>query len=123
MKTTPDLTSEYYPIPKTFKGKKPIKRLGQGSRTRAWSNGVKDLKEVFAERNIFNCEINLEGCVRNNYLGFAHVMRRVNYTDEELADPHNVVLACQPCHNTVDNEIRKDESEKLLLSIVKSRGW
>jgi hypothetical protein len=124
---TPDLSKEFHPVPKPEKkGKKSPKPLNRvGKRTAAWMDGQPKLKETFKDNGITSCEIALAGCKGNYLLGFAHVTRRVNYTVDELADPHHVVLACQHCHEIVDNAAKmpKDEAEILLEGIVQQRGW
>jgi hypothetical protein len=121
---TPDLSNEFHPVPKPSKReKKPKKAPGAGKRTNAWQKGLHDLKQAFAEHKVMDCEIRFEGCLKNNFLGFAHVKRRVNYDEQELVDPNNVVLACQQCHYTVDYEMPRGESEKLLAGLVKKRKW
>lgn len=118
---TPDLRREFHPMPKVFKGKKEPARLGAGKRTNAWTDGRAVLKTKFAAWGIAKCEINLEGCLKDDFLGFAHTERRVAIGTENIADPSKVVLACQQCHATVDNEMRHKESKELLEKIVAAR--
>ncbi len=116
-----NLSTEFHPQPKVYKAKKTPKRLGTGKRTKAWEDGRVDIKKYFEKLGITQCEIRMEGCLKDNFLGFAHVERRVNYTEEELIKPDHVVLACRQCHYTVDNEMPKTESKKLLETIVFKR--
>lgn len=121
MKDTPDLSKEFHPQLKVFKAKKEAKPIQPGKRTKAWEDGRVILKKKFAAWGITQCEIRLEGCLRDNFLGFAHVVRRVAIGTENIADPSLVVLACQQCHQTVDNEMPHKDSEKLLRGIVSRR--
>lgn len=124
---TPDLSKSFTgAIPKTYKAKKQSKGLNKtGKRTQAWLDGQPKLKAIFKDNGITSCEIALKGCKNNYLLGFAHVTRRNNYSVEDLADPHVVVLACQSCHAIVDDasKMPKNEAEELLQNIVEARGW
>jgi len=119
---TPDLSSKYLPQPKPHKVEKvKVTKIGVGKKVKAWDEARKELKKTFAKWKIIKCEIKLEGCLRDNYLGFAHIKRRVELTNEQIESPQFVVLACQQCHNTVDNEMKKQDSYKLLKKIVEKR--
>lgn len=122
-KTTPNLSGSFHPQPKVYKEKKTPKGINPsaGKRTKAWIDGRAELKKKFAAWGITSCEIKLEGCLKDNFLGFAHTIRRVAIGTENIADPSKVVLACQQCHTTVDLEMRHKESTELLESIVKAR--
>lgn len=119
---TPDLSKEFHPMPKTFKKKKTPSILGSGKKTQQWEEGRAELKRIFQKRGITSCEIQLEGCLKDNYLSFAHIQRRGELSAEETINPNYVVLACQPCHHTVDFELPKAKSYQLLQSIVDKRG-
>jgi hypothetical protein len=125
MKTTPDLSQEFHPVPKPLpKGKKPKKGLiSAGKKTLAWNEDRQDLKVVFKDQGITECEIKGKKCTPKNFLGFAHTRRRNKLTEEQIKDPHFVVLACQQDHYEVDFVMPKIEAETLLDNIVKSRGW
>lgn len=81
------------------------------------------IKNTFRENGITTCEFKLEMCVKNNFLGFAHKRRRNTLTPEETIDPHFVVLGCNPCHEYVDREMKKEKAEKLMDDIIAKRGW
>jgi predicted metal-binding protein len=53
------------------------------------------------------------------------LIRGEEYTlkPEQVVDAHYVVLACNPCHDVVDQKMQKEEAEKLLDKIVQARGW
>lgn len=119
MFTTPDLSKEFHPVPKpAAKAKKVYKGLGIGKKTKEWSSERDVLKEEFEKLGIIQCEIGLPGCVKNNFLGFAHLDKRRNLTKEDLPQ---VVLACDPCHDHVEllNRIRM---RKILTEIIKNRN-
>ena len=119
---TLDLSQELHPIPKPFpKGKKPRKFIGAGVKTQNWNEGRDDLKKKFGGWGITSCEIKFEGCLKDNFLGFAHTERRQHLTPEDVRNADKVVLACQPCHNTVDFEMARKESKDLLEGIIKNR--
>lgn len=121
---TPDLSGFAGAIPKVYKAKKKAKGVGVGVKVLSWEEGRKELKALFKSQGITECEIKLDGCKKDNFLGFAHTRRRNTLKAEEVIDPHFVVLACNaPCHETVDQKMPKDKAEKLLDSIVKKRGW
>lgn len=79
-----------YPVPK------PIKQIGL-SKVQIWNRIRKQLKKDFEKAGITSCELKLEGCVHNNFLGFAHTKKR-----RDVTDLRRVVLACQNCHERVE---------------------
>ena len=98
------------------KTKKPSK-LGAGKKTKAWDDARVILKKKFAEMGITKCELNYEGCWRDNALGFAHLDKRRYLTEADLME---VVLACNECHQTIELQPR-DQMRKELEAIIKSR--
>lgn len=118
-KTTPDLSREFYPMPKpAAKQKKAPKPLGVGKKTTQWNVERSQLIQEFEQMGITQCEIKMEGCWKNTALGFAHLDKRRNLTIEDLP---KVVLACTPCHDTVElwNRVRMG---KFLTDIIKNRS-
>lgn len=73
--------------------------IGKGSKTRQWDNKRATLKTKFFRRGIIYCELNYEGCYRDNFLGFAHARKRHYLKDGELGD---VILACNHCHDVLE---------------------
>lgn len=120
---TADLSGFAGANPKTYKAKKAKKGIRPGKKTVAWEEGRRELKVVFKDHGITTCEIRTQKCVRNNYLGFAHTRRRNSLTEEQVVDPHFVVLACNSCHDIVDFRMDRKKAEALLDEIVKARGW
>ncbi|SRR5258708_32185312 len=118
-----NLSTEFHPVPRPLpKGKKVQHPIKPGKKTQNWDEGRADLKKKFQGWGITVCEIKLEGCVKDNFLGFAHTERRQHLTPEDVKNPNKVVLACQPCHQTVDFEMGRKESKKLLESIIEDRN-
>lgn len=98
------------------KTKKPSK-LGAGKKTKAWDEAREKLKKQFATWGITKCELNYEGCWRDNSLGFAHLDKRRYLTEADLME---VVLACNECHQAVEIQPR-DQMKKELLEVIKNR--
>jgi hypothetical protein len=99
-KTTPDLSQEFNPIPKTYKAKKISRPLNKiGKRTRESLDNVEQRKKEFAMAGITTCEARLKPCWRNNALGFAHEAKRRKLTKEDLK---KVILICNPCHGEIE---------------------
>ncbi|MHC1728042.1 MAG: hypothetical protein AB9866_18910 [Syntrophobacteraceae bacterium] len=65
---------------------------------------VAKLKDEYQERGITCCEIRLPGCKGAFFLSFAHrKKRRYYYSDpEKLGDINETVLACQHCHDQIE---------------------
>jgi sugar phosphate isomerase/epimerase len=68
-----------------------------GKKTKEWMEIRKELKEEFQRMGVTTCELKLEGCTHDNFLGFAHTKKRRNVTDLK-----RVVLACANCHDKVE---------------------
>lgn len=122
MLETPDLSRELYPIPKPApRQKKQAIAIKPGKKTTNWQDGREHLKKLFAAWGITACEIRFEGCLKDNFLGFAHTERRVNLTPEDVRSPNKVCLACQQCHHTLDFEMDKKSSKELMEAIIENR--
>lgn len=80
----------FYPQPKPTKSKKP-------SKDEQWKWTRDELKKEFADAGITQCEIRLDDCQKDNFLGFAHTVKRGYVTDLK-----RVVLACYNCHTVVE---------------------
>jgi len=75
---------------------KPVKQV-KLSKVQIWNRIRRQLKKDFEKMGITTCELKLEGCKHDNFLGFAHTKKR-----REVTDLRRVVLACQPCHEKVE---------------------
>ncbi len=123
MLETPNLSNEFHPVPKPNpKVKLPPKPIGAGKKTKAWDEAREQLKKVFTAWGIVTCELEIDGvCVKNNFLGFAHVDRRAKLTEDDVKDPKKVALACQPCHHVVDFLMGKDDGKKYIENKIFDR--
>lgn len=70
------------------------------NRTRINQKTNKQLKQLFLDKGITNCE----RCGNDNFLSFAHKHKRRWYYDkpELLADFNQVLLLCIPCHQQIE---------------------
>lgn len=75
---------------------KPVKQV-KLSKVQIWNRIRKQLKKDFEARGITTCELQLEGCKHNNFLGFAHTTKR-----RDVKDLKKVVLSCANCHSKVE---------------------
>jgi len=82
-----------------------------------WERIRPKLKREFYKKGITTCELNLPGCWWDNALGFAHKHKRKWYLDkpELLGAFDQVVLACTPCHEKIedDREATEEHFERL----------
>jgi len=99
------------------KKKKEPHPIRPGKKITEWKDAREQLKETFVKWGITECEIKLDRCWKNNALGFAHIDKRVNLRPDELL---SVVLACTPCHQTVEAMPHKKMRE-LLEKIISER--
>lgn len=77
---------------------KPEKRTS----TKDWEVVRKELELRFFKVGIIRCELQLEDCTKDNFLGFAHRFKRKNIkTIEEL---EFCILSCTNCHNDIEYE-------------------
>ena len=73
-------------------------------RTKYWIKCREELKKEFERRGIIRCECQFPRCHNNNFLGFAHRHKRRWYYDkpELLKSFNQVILACNQCHNRLE---------------------
>jgi hypothetical protein len=92
-------SSLLFPKPvKQEKKRKALKR--RGKKTDAWAATRKLLIPRFEAAGVTQCEAQWPGCLKNNFLSFAHRMkRRFIKTQEEL---ETVCLLCQNCHDRIE---------------------
>jgi hypothetical protein len=83
--------------------------------TKQWEKDRRKLKTIFQDKGIVTCEIRKPGCKYDNYLSFAHAHKRDWYktrgNEELLGDFNQVLLACIPCHDNIEND--KEETKRL----------
>lgn len=80
--------------------KKPA--FKRGPKTRKWDSDREKLKKEFHRAGITRCELNYDGCQRDNFLGFAHSKKRRNVVTTD--DREEVILACQNCHDRIEKQ-------------------
>lgn len=85
------------------------------TKTKEWEKIRKELKKDFYKRGITKCELNYEGCWRDNALSFAHLDKRRN-----VEDLREVVLACVPCHQKIEY-IGRDNMRDILEKVIANR--
>ena len=75
----------------------------------------KKLKQEYLDRGIIECEVNLQGCYRNNFLSFAHKDKRIKYLKRpnDLWTFKETIIACIPCHQIIEYD------RELTLSLFK----
>jgi hypothetical protein len=91
--------------------------LRAGKKTIRWANIRAVLKQRFEQAGIITCELGFKGCWRDNALGFAHYDKRRFIAEEEL---WIVVLACNHCHDIVE-QLPRAQMKHLLLSVIAGR--
>lgn len=91
----------------------------KGRRTLEWEAAKRELKPAFQRAGITTCEAQLDGCWRDNGLGFAHRLKRRNITTEE--ELRRVALLCNACHDVLEarGESRNCEAIDALIAARK----
>ena len=84
-----------HPVPK------PVKQT-KISKVDNWNSIRKELKQEFEDMGVTTCELKLPDCFKNNFLSFAHTVKR-----RDVEDLKRVALACQNCHHKVEYECEK----------------
>lgn len=115
--TTPDLSQEWHPQPKTYKTKKPPKKLHAGAKTKSWEEARAELKKEFAKRGITSCELRYKNCWKDNALTFAHPDKRRYLSKEDL---RVVILICVVCHQSIE-QLPREEMKKIVMDTIKKR--
>lgn len=112
-----------------IKRKTALKRTGRlksGKKTRTWAKVRAELARRFLARGITSCELQLEGCWRDDALGFAHaVKRRKIEADAMPGTPYSietVILACVVCHNRIE-VLEPAEMRDAVMSTLNKRGF
>lgn len=78
-------------------------------------------KKLFEERGITTCEVQLDGCLYNDHLSWAHIDKRDRMTLEEYLCC--VVLACiDVCHNTIER-LHHELMRNVVGHMIDERGW
>ena len=90
-----------------------------GKRTNEWNEiRTKELKPAFKRAGVVECELRWPGCMKDNYLGFAHSKRRRDITTPEQM--REVLICCQNCHDALDLRPHA-ETEAIVQTIIAAR--
>lgn len=115
----------FSPYPKTkqlayfYKKKETKKQALKGKKTMAWEKARANLKQQFKKMNITSCELAFNGCLGDNYLGFAHKDKRRYLQPEEL---YEVCLACQKCHYYIER-LPRPEMRAIIEAVINNRDY
>ena len=94
------------------------------SKTAEWRRVSRQLKVEFQAMGITACELRLEGCWRNDWISFAHAVKRnAIRRDAERTDPESiwyVILCCVPCHQQIER-LPKPEMRAAVIRVVEAR--
>ncbi len=100
-----------------IKSGKSVKKVGKRGAERKEINNK--LFDFFAEKGIISCEANLEGCLKNSYLTFAHSKKsRKIHTQEDWLE---VGLLCVECHSQIEGW-KADDMLSFIQEIISKRG-
>lgn len=100
-----------------LKKRAPIK---PGKKTIAWNNERRKLKAEFEAMGVAYCEACIDPfkCWGTQGLGFAHSKKRRKLKKGELS---RVILACNYCHDILDNKMDAQEMEDFIDQVIESR--
>jgi len=71
-----------------------------GRRTKEWNKVRAKLKIEFQAMGITHCELGYPGCRRDDWLSFAHGLKRRHLTGDQLKTL--TILACTVCHDRLE---------------------
>lgn len=75
------------------------KMVDNMNRTKEWEAAKKKLKKIYLEKEITRCEI----CGLDNFLGFAHDKKRIEYYGtDNLGKFEHTLLLCNECHKRIE---------------------
>lgn len=98
-----------------------MKRIGRIGKANIQANKI--LKEIYYKKGIDSCEIRLDGCLGQFTSAFAHKHKRSWYNGnvELLSSFNETILACQNCHNIIEND--KILTEEVFKRLRKQHKW
>lgn len=96
-----------------------MKRTAFKKKPNSWDKIRAGLKQEFYAAGITTCELGFTGCFRDNYLGFAHSLKRRNANTPELM--REVILTCGPCHDILESMGEEKMSGKVRETIKKRK--
>ena len=96
-----------------MKRKFPIKRVGK--KTLEWIKAREKLINIFSQKGIKSCELDFDGCWKNNSLNFAHRYKRSDPRTKHVFS--QVILCCNQCHQKIeyDKDLTEEVFKKLRL--------
>ena len=87
-----------------------------------WDKVRAKLKPRFEKAGIICCELRYKGCARDNFLGFAHgVKRRYLSKFAEIGSVDHietVILSCNLCHDVIEGA---SDMSSIVLEIIQKR--
>ena len=97
-----------------------------------WDKVRAKLKPRFEKAGIICCELRYEGCARDNFLGFAHALKRRHLDSHrffsnnliEVGDPRHMettILACNFCHDRLERLLEEQMKLEVMKIIQKRR--
>ena len=92
-----------------------LKRIGKIGKRNLDAN--KKIAQIWRDKNIIECEIKLEGCLRNWLLQNVHRKKRIEYikNPELLYNFNQVIRGCGNCHQKLEND--KELTEQKFLEL------
>lgn len=91
-----------------------------GKKTTAWERTRRKLKVKFEAMGITSCEFNFPRCTPNDYLSFAHSLKRVDIkTQEQLEE---VAVACFSCHSILDLNMTHEGMAEAVRTVIQQRS-
>lgn len=82
--------------------KSPLNKIGRVGKANLEANKI--LQDLFQDKEIYSCEMRLDGCFGVWTTAFSHRHKRWFYGGDvkKLSDFKQVVLACQNCHTKTE---------------------
>lgn len=104
---------------KGFGRSKPMNRVGKSNRSKLKYAWHKELHAEWQSKGINSCEFGYDGCMRTFGNSLAHSKKRRFITTRE--DYWEVGLACQKCHEYLDNVLSHEDMEAEVKRIIERR--
>lgn len=98
--------------------RKAMRRYGK--KTLEWDTVRKELKQIFFDNGVTSCELGWPQCYHNNYLTWGHGRKRRFLSGNELKTL--VILVCQNCHKTLDEEMTHEEMYDTVIAVIEKRN-
>lgn len=98
---------------------KATPKLKAGPRTKEWDRVRAILKVEFEAMGITSCELNYSGCKRDDWLSFAHGLKRRHLQGDQLKTL--TILSCTPCHDVIER-LPEAEMCAIVESVIENRA-